>query len=60
MLGSTYVLDCSGTREEDEPKADLSVRDAGPETGSGATIASHENDLSGNLTIRPNWLLPAH
>jgi hypothetical protein len=25
------VRDCSGTREEDEPDADLSVRDAGPE-----------------------------
>jgi hypothetical protein len=24
------------------------------------TIASHENNLSGNLTIRLNWLLPAH
>lgn len=33
-----YVRDCSGTREDDEPEADLSVRDAGPETGSGGAL----------------------
>jgi hypothetical protein len=33
-----YVRDCSGTWEDDEPDVDLSVREGGTRSGSGAAL----------------------